>query len=663
VNTVQAYYPRSNGTATFGSDPYPNQAGMHYYIPSNATVFENKAYVLGGFSDSATPSTSRGAFVFDPLSPPGSRWAQLSPLNYARGYVMGAVVDSFLYCCGGDTWDGTNLYARDYVERLNLKNPTGWTMMSPMIEVCDEAKAFGFDHGSQYWLSEPGDLEHKIVIAGHGYWVNEDEHCFQYDVDRDSWSFFPFLVRGCRNHAGALIPGTDSTNGVPGLWVWGGRHTGDDIIGDTSQFIQLRYGLPTAHDVGCTKIMSPAAIVDSNTVVTPACTVYNYGTVAETYNVRMKIGTFYDQTASVSSHAAGARVYVTFPDWNVQTTGTFSVSCSTELASDEDATNDAQTGSVQVIAPEHNVGLRVFLGPVGVVDSGVDCAPACSVYNYGQSAESYEVRLKIGGSYNNTADVDNHPAGTAVYVTFPSWIARPRGDFAVTCSTELSEDENPYNDRQTGTIHVRVVDVAAVAIVAPAHTVDQYDTIVPIVRVANRGTDPSTFSVNMRIGTGYMQTRNKTLAGGATDTAAMPAWIASTAGRFFVGCSLYLTGDVVPANDKVRDSVTVLPGSGIGGRERPTELKFALYGAQPNPVKGQARISYELAAPGFSRLAVYDTRGRLVRELVSARQPAGIFQVTWNCRDAQARKVTPGVYFCRLLVGNQRATSKLLVAN
>jgi hypothetical protein len=306
--------------------------------------------------------------------------------------------------------------------------------------------------------------------------------------------------------------------------------------------------------------------------------------------------------------------------------------------------------------------MKVFLGPSGVVDSGVNCAPACSVYNYGQSTESYQVRLKIGAGYNNMVAVADHRAGTTEYVTFPGWIALPRGDIAVSCSTELTGDENPYNDRQTGSIHVRVLDVAAIGIIAPEHTEDLNDTIVPIVRLANYGTDLATFSVAMRIGGGYTQARSKTLAGGATDTAAMPTWIATPAGRFFMGCSLYLAGDMAPGNDKVRDSVTVLPGSGVNGKEH-LPLTFALHGARPNPVIGQAQISYELAAPGFSRLAIYDTRGRLVRELLASQQEPGSYHAEWNCRDAQARLVAPGVYFCRLLVGNLRATSKLLVAN
>jgi len=102
------------------------------------------------------------------------------------------------------------------------------------------------------------------------------------------------------------------------------------------------------HDVGATAIVQPTGTIDYNTTVTPECKVYNYGGVNETYTVRMKIGDFYNQTATVTDHTPLTEVTVTFPDWVATQVGVHAVSCSTELASDLDLTNDKVTGEVTV---------------------------------------------------------------------------------------------------------------------------------------------------------------------------------------------------------------------------------------------------------------------------------------------------------------------------
>ncbi|MEO0108576.1 MAG: hypothetical protein ABIK62_05325, partial [candidate division WOR-3 bacterium] len=573
------------------------------------------------------------------------------------------VVDSFLYACGGDSWDGTSLIARRHVERLNLINPIGWTTMASLPDSCGQTRAFGFGTGTRYYVSNPGDLERKIVIAGRGFWVSEDSSCYTYDVASNTWSRFPVLVRACRNHAAALIPGTDSANGIPGMWVWGGRHTGDDVIGDTSQFFQLRYHAPPAHDVGCVRIPSPVGLVDSNTSVVPACTLMNYGTTAESYSVRIRIGSFFDTVAAVSGHVAGTMIAVSFPSWSVhQTPGTYPVTCSTELATDANLENDWSTDSVTIIVPDHDVGVTAIVAPQGRCDSGSTVTPACSTYNYGTTLENYQVRMVIGASYDQTVPVIGHAPGTSFYLEFPSWIAHERGNNQVLCRTELSGDENGYNDERRAAAWVRVTDVSAESIIRPVRRVELYDTTYPLLRVMNRGTDSASFTIAMRIGEEWRQQRTKVLAPGNRDTALMPIWIPTTVGRFWMACSLVLAGDMIPANNELSDSVTVIPGSGENEKDYArTQYRAALHGIRPNPARNQAIIPYCLPEAGCCRLAIYDTRGRLVRDLVTGARKPGSQEAIWDCCDKQAQKVPAGVYFCRLQFRDQLDSRKLLV--
>jgi flagellar hook assembly protein FlgD len=82
----------------------------------------------------------------------------------------------------------------------------------------------------------------------------------------------------------------------------------------------------------------------------------------------------------------------------------------------------------------------------------------------------------------------------------------------------------------------------------------------------------------------------------------------------------------------------------------------------PNPAKEGLVIKATLPA-GWSRLAVYDIAGRLVKMLNQGTHPAGSSQIfAWNGVDDSGRKVTSGTYFARLETpqGNRLARVVLL---
>jgi hypothetical protein len=82
---------------------------------------------------------------------------------------------------------------------------------------------------------------------------------------------------------------------------------------------------------------------------------------------------------------------------------------------------------------------------------------------------------------------------------------------------------------------------------------------------------------------------------------------------------------------------------------------------EPNPFGPETRIHYELPGEAVVRLAVYDAGGRLVRNLLSANQPAGSHQVRWDGRDDTGARVAHGVYYYRLEAGRETAVRKLVV--
>jgi len=74
-----------------------------------------------------------------------------------------------------------------------------------------------------------------------------------------------------------------------------------------------------------------------------------------------------------------------------------------------------------------------------------------------------------------------------------------------------------------------------------------------------------------------------------------------------------------------------------------TPVSFKLLNNYPNPFNPTTTICYELKNTSLVNLDIFNSRGRKVETLVSAKQAAGSYQVVWN-----ASGFASGVYYCRL---------------
>ena len=232
TDSVQVYYPTSNTAIVLPGDPFPGRAGGQITVAQSSIVHDNLMYVMGGFSQSSNV-TSNETWCFDPLGTPGARWSRLADMPLGRAYPILAVVDSFLFSCGGDTWlpDSVVLRARVQCRRLNLNDTAaGWTAVASLPGANGESRGFGFD--SDFL----GEFAGRVIIAGRGTWVSESAHCYIYNVARDSWASFPSLAQRRRNHAGVYIPAEAGGIGVPGIWVFGGRQDQDTSCLQVSEY-------------------------------------------------------------------------------------------------------------------------------------------------------------------------------------------------------------------------------------------------------------------------------------------------------------------------------------------------------------------------------------------------------------------------------------------
>jgi N-acetylneuraminic acid mutarotase len=79
----------------------------------------------------------------------------------------------------------------------------------------------------------------------------------------------------------------------------------------------------------------------------------------------------------------------------------------------------------------------------------------------------------------------------------------------------------------------------------------------------------------------------------------------------------------------------------------------------PNPFSDRTTISYELAAEGRVKIAVYNVAGQLVRTLVDEHQMIGRYNITWDGKDQSGRKTSAGMYFYRMQTPNRTATKRM----
>ena len=93
-----------------------------------------------------------------------------------------------------------------------------------------------------------------------------------------------------------------------------------------------------------------------------------------------------------------------------------------------------------------------------MVDSGQSVAPQAWIQNYGASAETFDVLMRIGTGYRDTISVSSLAPFDSVLRQFGSWTALERGALVVGCSTMLTTDVNSSNDLAVGSTFVRVLD-------------------------------------------------------------------------------------------------------------------------------------------------------------------------------------------------------------
>ena len=226
-----------------------------------------------------------------------------------------------------------------------------------------------------------------------------------------------------------------------------------------------------------------------------------------------------------------------------------------------------------------------IVSPLPVVAPGTPIVPACSVYNYGDTIETYLVRMKIGAFYEDTVRVFSHNPGTYQYLTFTTWNANQLGFHMVACSTELLFDGFKRNDKKTSTVVVGTADAEVVRILSPTGTIDTLP-VVPRARIRNNSSVTLPIPVFFTIfkdSVVYTDARIVNLPSGATYDVPFATFYltGSDTGDYTTEVSVSVLGDQDPGNDTQTGAFTVVIYEGGPGWQAMAPVPSAPSGKLP----------------------------------------------------------------------------------
>ena len=133
-------------------------------------------------------------------------------------------------------------------------------------------------------------------------------------------------------------------------------------------------------------------------------------------------------------------------------------------------------------------------------------------------------------------------------------------------------------------------------------------------------------------------------------------WFALSSNYDFLLTPVYVARDA---------NVVALSAPDDGMVEVVTEVdllpKKTTVSAYPNPFNPEIQLKLELRQAAACELRIYDLKGRVVRHLHSGNLPAGTTTLRWSGRDDGGRKLSSGVYWAKVAIGDLSFTERLVM--
>lgn len=337
-----------------------------------------------------------------------------------------------------------------------------------------------------------------------------------------------------------------------------GKHLVKCTLLINDRFLENNYQIDSVFvrvwDCGVKEILAPSGIIDSGITIIPEAKIRNYGNIDQEFSVLFKIGDFYYDSLSLYL-AAERETIISFNEWQANERGEHLVKC-TLLLTDNFPSNNYQIDSVFVRVAD--VGLVEIISPKGNVDSTGILTPQAKVKNYGNTTVNFFTTIKITGDeyyWINETYVENLLPNEERIVNFPNWLIAKRGEYVVSCSTQLVNDQIPINNKKEANFSVQVHDCGIITIYSPPEECDSNKTYPVIVLIKNYGTINKNLKLSFKIGDDYLSVRTLTLNAGETLSVEFDSW--QPRRRDYV-CSQCVIdscfNDINPFNDTLRST-------------------------------------------------------------------------------------------------------------
>jgi hypothetical protein len=458
------------------------------------------------------------------------------------------------------------------------------------------------------------------------------------------------------------------------------------------------------------EIIVPLDTILDGTVVAPSARVKNFGAFTETFVVRFKIGSVYNQTATISNFVSNAETTLIFPNWTA-VQGNYVVSCSTELAIDQIPEDDKLTkmltvkyvdaGIGAVVSPPYNVTCLYEYTPMIIIsNNGVNSGPVLCTLNF--TIVRYPAEMV---SFCNIARTNNNivvyqeqfvtmldgidtiylPEWTPLWWDM-DWLTEPTYHF-LTAELIVADDMNPDNNVIDGQVFVN----------GPANDLQMnwtgllygympmHDDTLQIgtynVASAVSATSSTPFRAKVQI---WQENTNSLVYARYLDEnleamsyICLPfqsGWTPTEPGWYRVVSWIETRPglDVNPENnmwEKYYYFTNMTPTIANGNTNQtiqnntitpsiPTAFGLSV---RPNPVSDRAIIEWQIPVMADVRISIYDATGRVIKTLASGNYNAGYHNVTWNRTDDNNQKVASGIYFYEMQANNYTTRQKLVI--
>lgn len=632
--TNVCYEYNTNTDAWTLKTPMPTARGI-----GRAVLVQGKIYVIGG---AVTFGTGLNVVeIYDPVTDAWTTGPSLPVGNHDFG--AGVYKDTWVYVCGGGNWSAppiatvyvlntvTNTWATATAMPTAMGTPGCGVIGNKIVMATGYVGSAGSnivqvgtisptDPTSITWTTGaamPGGVIYRgnsgvcngqLYVCGGNLASGISNAANKYDPATNSWTALPNKPTAVSNVYGMAADPAGKLY-YPVGYNGSAYLTVHEMLDDASY----------ANDVGVDAIHAPGSAHLAGNPITPMARIKNYGSAAQTnFQVVCSIigtsGAVHVNTQTVSSLASGDTTRLTFGTWTSPTSGSYTTKIRTLLTGDQNPGND-------MMSVVTNVGawlLREGFNDVAFPPAGWD-----TIRVTGTSANNIWSRVTAG---TNPTCTPVEGAGMARYYSYLATAGNkcrlvspvinlgttPRG-----CSLKFYMTHDPGYATANETLAVQ-------------YTLD---------------------------GTTYIDVATFTRYAATFAWTEHPVYLGSLSGniRFaFLATSQF--GDNIFIDDVRLESGSV----GIA-EEMTTPVFTTLNEVKPNPLRGNANISFNIAKPSMTNLKIYDASGRVIKTLLSSNLASGAYNLTWNGRDDNDRAVAEGIYFYTLETESNHITKKLVL--